>query len=79
MDAEEVLTTTRAVRKRIDLGRTVPVELIAECIEVALQAPSGGNRQGWHFVVVTDPEKKALIAHHYRRSWTVYKAATLGL
>jgi nitroreductase len=75
MDAEEVLTTTRAVRKRIDLGRTVPMELIAECIEVALQAPSGGNRQGWHFVVVTDPEKKAQIADYYRQSWTAYKAA----
>jgi nitroreductase len=75
MDAEEVLTTTRAVRKRIDLGRTVPLELIAECIEVALQAPSGGNRQGWHFVVVTDPEKKAQIADYYRRSWAAYKAA----
>jgi nitroreductase len=75
MDADEVLTTTRAVRKRIDLGRPVPMELIAECIEVALQAPSGGNRQTWHFVVVTDPEKKAQIAEHYRRSWTAYKAA----
>jgi nitroreductase len=39
MDADEVLTTTRAVRKRIDLKRPVPMELIAECIEVALQAP----------------------------------------
>lgn len=75
MDAEEVLTTTRAVRKRIDLRRTVPLELIAECIEVALQAPSGGNRQGWHFVVVTDPEKKAPIAGYYRRAWAEYLAA----
>lgn len=45
MDADEVLTTTRAVRRRLDLRRPVPMELIAECIEVALQAPSGGNRQ----------------------------------
>jgi nitroreductase len=75
MDAEEVLTTTRAVRKRLDLERPVPLELIAECIEVALQAPSGGNRQGWRFVVVTDPEKKARIADLYRQSWTVYRAA----
>lgn len=75
MDADEVLTTTRAVRKRIDLGRAVPLELIAECIEVALQAPSAGNRQPWRFVVVTDPEKKARIADHYRRSWAAYRAA----
>jgi nitroreductase len=75
VDAEEVLTTTRAVRKRLDLRRAVPMKLIAECIEVALQAPSGGNRQGWHFVVVTDPEKKTQIADYYRRSWTAYRAA----
>jgi nitroreductase len=75
MDADEVLTTTRAVRKRLDLGRNVPMELVAECIEVALQAPSGGNRQGWHFVVVTDPEKKRQIADYYRQSWTAYRAA----
>lgn len=75
MDAEEVLTTTRAVRKRLDLGRPVPMELIAECIEVALQAPSGGNRQGWHFVVVTDSEKKRQIADYYRQSWTAYRSA----
>ena len=74
MDADEVLTTTRAVRKRIDLGRPVPMGLIAECIEVALQAPSGGNRQPWRFVVVTDPEKKAQIAEYYRRAWTAYRA-----
>jgi nitroreductase len=75
MDADEVLMTTRAVRKRIDLERPVPMELLAECIEVALQAPSGGNRQGWHFVVVSDPEKKARIAEYYRQSWAAYRAA----
>lgn len=46
LDPDELLTTTRTVRKRLDLTRPVPPELIRECIEVALQAPSGSNRQG---------------------------------
>lgn len=75
MDADEVLTTTRAVRKRIDLERPVPLELVRECIEVALQAPSGGNRQGWHFVVVTDPGKRLRLGELYRRAWEDYLAA----
>jgi nitroreductase len=75
MDADEVLTTTRAVRKRLDLERPVPLELVRECITVALQAPSGGNRQGWHFVVVTDAEKRRRLADLYRRAWEQYLAA----
>jgi nitroreductase len=74
MDADEVLTTTRAVRKRIDLDRAVPLTLIADCIEIALQAPSGGNRQGWHFVVVTDADKRRRIAELYGRAWKQYLA-----
>ncbi|HCU91236.1 MAG TPA: nitroreductase [Actinobacteria bacterium] len=74
MDADEVLTTTRAVRKRIDLDRAVPLTLIADCIEIALQAPSGGNRQGWHFVVVTDADKRRRIAELYRQAWAQYLA-----
>ncbi len=75
MDADEVLTTTRAVRKRLDLERPVPLELIRECISIALQAPSGGNRQGWHFVVVTDAEKRRRLGELYRRAWEQYLAA----
>lgn len=65
--ADELLTTTRAVRKRLDLDRPVPPELIVECIEIAQQAPTGGNRQGWGFVVVTDDAKRAGLADLYRR------------
>src|SRR5687768_11289059 len=64
--ADALLTTTRSVRKRLDLTRPVPPELIAECIEVAMQAPTGTNAQNWAFVVVTDPAKKAAIADCYR-------------
>jgi nitroreductase len=70
--ADEVLTTTRAVRKRLDLARPVPRELLIECLQIAVQAPTGSNRQGWHFVFVSDPEKKKAVAGHYRRSWEAY-------
>ena len=72
LSADEVLTTTRSVRKRLDLARPVPIELIRECLEIALQAPSGSNRQTWHFVVVTDPAKRATIGEFYRRAVTDY-------
>jgi len=65
-NADALLTTTRSVRKRLDLTRPVPPELIAECIEVAMQAPTGTNAQNWAFVVVTDQAKKAAIADCYR-------------
>ena len=55
MAIDHRLTTTRSVRKRLHLNRPVEPEIIERCIEVAAQAPTGGNRQGWHFVVVTDP------------------------
>jgi nitroreductase len=64
--ADTLLTTTRSVRKRLDLTRDVPHELIAECIEVAQQAPTGTNAQNWAFVVVTDPAKRKVIADAYR-------------
>lgn len=73
MTADEVLTTTRAVRKRLDLTRPVPREVIRECLRIALQAPNGSNRQLWHFVVVDDPATRAAMAEIYRDSLTVYR------
>ena len=72
-DADQVLTTTRAVRKRLDLTRPVPRDLLLECLDIAVQAPTGSNRQGWHFVFVSDADRKTAIANHYRRSWEVYR------
>jgi len=69
---DELLTTTRSVRKRLDLTRPVPLDLVKECLEVALQAPSGGMRQGWNWIVVTDPEVRAQIGDFYRRSTESY-------
>ena len=66
--ADKLLTTTRSVRKRLDLTRPVEPELIMECIEIAMQSPTGTNQQNWSFVVVTDADKRAAIADLYRRA-----------
>ncbi|TDB97594.1 nitroreductase family protein [Actinomadura sp. 7K534] len=75
LNPDELLTTTRTVRKRLDLDRPVPLDLVRECLEVALQAPSGSNRQGWHWIVVTDPETRAAIGEHYRRAFSAYASS----
>jgi len=62
-----VLTTTRAVRRRLDLDRPVEPHVIERCIEIATQAPTGLHGETWHFVVVTDPEKRASIAAIFRK------------
>ena len=72
---DELLTTTRSVRRRLDLGRPVDRSLIEECLEIAQQAPSGGNQQGWSFVVVTDTEKRRALGAIYKRGWDAYLQA----
>jgi nitroreductase len=75
MTPDELLTTTRSVRKRLDLNRPVPRDLILECVEIAQQAPSGSNRQGFHFLVVDDADKRTALAELYRRSYGSYASA----
>lgn len=65
LTSDELLTTTRTVRKRLDLTRPVPLELVQECLQIALQAPSGSNRQGWQWLVITDPAVRAEIGGIY--------------
>ena len=67
---DELLSTTRSVRRRLDLTRPVERSLIDECLELAIQAPTTVNRQHWHFVVVEDAERRAAIAAWYRRAWS---------
>ncbi|MFP6688909.1 MAG: nitroreductase family protein, partial [Alphaproteobacteria bacterium] len=55
---DALLSTTRSVRKRLDLERAVPEGIIRECLELALQAPTGSNRQSWRWIVVTDADKR---------------------
>jgi len=75
LTADELLTTTRAVRKRLDFDKPVEAEVIRDCIEVAMQGPTGGNTQSWHFVVVFDAGKRAALAELYRKGWAIYKEA----
>jgi nitroreductase len=69
---EQLLTTTRAVRRRLDLDRPVDEGTITRCLEIAIQAPTSTNMQHWHFVVVTDEAVRAGIAEWYRRAWSDY-------
>ncbi len=63
---DELLTTTRAVRKRLDLTRPVGRDVILECIRLAMQAPTASNAQDWRWLVITDADKRAAIAEIYR-------------
>lgn len=70
---DELLTTTRAVRKRLDFERPVPDDLIRECLEIAMQSPSGSNHMTMQFVVVRDPAKRAAIGELYRQCYGIYQ------
>ena len=70
---DELLSTTRSVRKRLDFSRPVETELIQQCLELAVQAPTGGNRQMWHFVVVTDEQQRKALGEVYRKGYTFYR------
>ncbi len=73
LNVDEVLTTTRAVRRRLDFERPVARETLLACIEIAVQAPSGGNHQGWRWVLVSDAAAKRAIAERYRRFYALYR------
>jgi nitroreductase len=75
LDPDQLLTTTRSVRKRLDLERPVERSVIEECLEIAIQAPTGSNMQSWQWVVIGDPEKKKVIADAYGRFFDPYAGA----
>lgn len=66
-DIDRLLTTTKAVRRRLDLSRPVPREVVAECIELACYAPNASNAQDWRWVVVDDPDQRQRVGEHYRK------------
>ncbi|BBX06362.1 nitroreductase family protein [Mycolicibacterium aichiense] len=72
LTVDELLTSTRSVRKRLDFDRPVPREVLMECLDLALQAPTGSNAQGWQFLFVEDPAKKKALADIYRATGTPY-------
>ena len=69
---DALLSTTRAVRKRLDFDRPVQAEVINECLDLSQQAPTGSNRQGWAWVVVTDNERKVALGDMYHRGAMAY-------
>lgn len=72
LSADEVLTTTRSVRKRLDFDRPVDRATVLECIEIALQAPTGSNSQGWQWMVIEDEVKKKAICELYAKNFNAY-------
>ncbi len=75
---DRLLSTTRAVRKRLDLEREVPESVIVDCLRLAVQAPTGSNTQGWRWIVVTDPAKKKELARIYNEGGRDYLASAAG-
>jgi nitroreductase len=73
-EVDRLLTTTRAVRKRLDLERPVEREVLLECLRIGLQAPTGGNVQPWRWMIVDDPDKRAGLAELYQRAYEPYIA-----
>lgn len=75
LTVDEVLTTTRSVRKRLDFDQPVPRDVLMECLELALQAPTGSNSQGWQWVFVEDAATKKAIADVYLTNARAYLSA----
>jgi nitroreductase len=75
LSVDEVLTTTRSVRKRLDFDKPVPHEVLMDCLELALQAPTGSNSQGWQWVFVEEAEKKKAIGDIYLANARPYLSA----
>ena len=69
---DELLSTTRAVRKRLDFDRAVPRDVIEECIGLSQQAPTGTNSQGWRWLIIEDAEKRAGLAELYKKMADIY-------
>jgi nitroreductase len=79
MTVDEALTTTRSVRRRLDLTRPVAPDLITECLALAQQAPTQSDSQSFHFVVVTDPDRRVLLGDLFRRGYEIYRTLPTGL
>jgi len=70
---QELLTTTRAVRKRLDLERPVELSVVRDCLLDATQAPTGSNAESWHFMIVQHPDQRAELAELYRKAFAAYR------
>lgn len=72
LTTDELLSTTRAVRKRLDFERPVPDDVVRDCVELAMQSPSGSNNMTMQFVIVRDPAKRAALGEIYRQCYAIY-------
>ena len=79
LSADELLTTTRSVRRRLDLSRAVDREVLEQCFLIAQQAPSASDRQNFHFLVVTDAARRATLGDLYRHGLEIYKREARSL
>jgi nitroreductase len=75
---DRLLSTTRSVRKRLDLDRPVPESVVVDCLRLAVQAPTGSNQQGWRWLVVTDADKKKELARLYNEGGRDYLTSAAG-
>jgi len=73
LTVDEVLSTTRAVRRRLDVTQPVPRAVLEECLELAMQAPNGTNRNEWRWIVVDDREMVAKLAAEYNAAMGAYQ------
>ena len=71
---DEILTTTRAVRKRLDVTRKVPRALLEECLELAIQAPNGSNKNLWRWIIIDDPDMVAKLGNEYRAAMGILQS-----
>lgn len=74
LSPDELLSTTRAVRKRLDFDRPVEDQVIRECVDMAMQSPSGSNNMTMQFVVVRDPAKRAALGEIYKQCYGIYSS-----
>lgn len=74
LDPDALLSTTRSVRRHLDLSREVPLELVLDCLRVAQQAPNGADAEAWRFVVVRDPQLRKVIGDRYRQANAAFAA-----
>ena len=77
-NADLLLSTTRSVRKRLDFERPVEREVLLECLQLAVQAPTASNRQTWRWVIVTDPDLRLKVADYYREAALPYLGESLA-
>ncbi|MBF8186913.1 nitroreductase family protein [Nonomuraea sp. K274] len=78
-EVDRLLTTTRSVRRRLDVNRPVPAELIQQVLEIAIQAPTSHNQQSWRWLVITDEKVRAKIAELFRMAWYLNQKRISGL